>query len=116
MLIRSSSESYTTVIHRIQRLSERDLKTTPANSACRTHAAVMRIQEAWNCHTDTCKYCGINWCSNYELKSPDVERYYKAASISLQARGCSGVTSAWPHARNSRTGTVYAVDPASISD
>ena len=63
-------------------------------------------------HTNTCNYCGINWCSNYERNSPDVESLYNETSISLQTRGCSGVSSAWAHARNSRTGTVYAVAPA----
>ena len=66
-------------------------------------------------HTSMCKYCGINWCSNYQRNAHGVERYYSVASSSLQTRGCSGVTSAWPHARNSRTGTVYAVDPVGTS-
>ena len=77
-----------------------------ASARVPNHAAGMGIQEVSKSviyHTNTCKYCGINWCSNYERSTSDVERHYQAASISLQSRGCNGVTSAWPHVRNSHT-------------
>ena len=65
-------------------------------------------------HTTTCTYCGINWCSSYEAHSTNVESYYSTAAENLQTRGCSGVSRpapAWPHARNSATGAVYAAMP-----
>ena len=59
-------------------------------------------------------YCGINWCTNYELNAPNVESHYITSGTSLQARGCSGVTNAWRSVHNSATGAVYAVAPVPL--
>ena len=64
-------------------------------------------------HTTSCNACGIDWCGNYELEEPYIlqNENYLNKGVTLQERGCNGVTSAWRSVRDSGNGRVYAVTP-----
>lgn len=64
-------------------------------------------------HSNSCNYCGIDWCTNYELEAPNIlqNNKYLNSGKTLQERGCDGVTSAWRSVRDSETFEVYAVTP-----